>query len=96
MITNWKAIDPLLNNTTTFRFWCNNEENDLTLAENLVGKYVELWGYTIKGTIKILYDKRSIFYEILTNLPYTTYIENNDFFEFSAVSPKEIKGIKNK
>lgn len=96
MITNWTILDPLLDNTTTFRFKCNDEENDLELAEYLIKIYVGLWGYNTKGTIKIIYDAGTIFYDCITTLPFSTYLENNDFYEFEAVSDKQVKGIKNK
>ena len=96
MITNWTILDPLLDNTTTFRFKCNDEENDLELAEYLIKIYVGLWGYNTKGTIKIIYDAGTIFYDCITTLPYTTYKENNDFFEFEAENPSKLKGVKKK
>lgn len=96
MITKWKILDPLFDNTTTFRFWCDNEENDLDTAKRFVGKYVDIWGFKTNGLIKIKYDKHNVFYEIITSLPYTLYKENNNFFEFFAVSDKQIQGVKNK
>ena len=96
MITNWTILDPLGENTTTFRFMCNDEENDLKLAEYLIKKYIGLWGFTTEGLIKIVYDEGNIFYEIITTLPFSTYLKNNDFFEFEAENPRKLKGVKKK
>ena len=96
MITKWKIIDPLFNNMTTFRFWCDDEPNDLDLADYLIKKYVEQWGYQTKGLIKIVYNEGNTFFEMITTLPFDNYTENNDFFEFKAVNSNKIRGIKNK
>ena len=96
MITKWKIIDPFGDNTTTFRFWCNDESSDLNTGSDLVDKYTALWGYKSEGLIKIVYDEGNIFYEIITTLPFSTYLKNNDFFEFEAENPRKLKGVKKK
>ena len=53
MITKWKIIDPQVDYTTTYRFWCNDEIIDLGIADYLVNKYVGGFGYTTKGLVKI-------------------------------------------
>ncbi|MDD3123266.1 MAG: hypothetical protein PHC62_07140 [Candidatus Izemoplasmatales bacterium] len=93
MITKWKVIDPIKNNTTTFRFWCENETTDLELAEYLIGKYILGFGYETNGLIKIKMEDE-IYYEIMTTLPFSLFQKNNDFNDFVAVSNKKIKGIK--
>ena len=94
MITKWITLDPLKNNTTTFRFWCDNEKNDLELAQKLISKYAYEFGYESEGLIKIKMESDSVFFEIITTLPFSVFQKNNDFFEFVAVSDKEVKGIK--
>ena len=96
MITKWTTLDPLNDNTTTFRFWCDDEETDLDIAQYFVRKYVGSFGYRSAGLIKIKYDKDNVFYEIITTLPFNIFQKNNDFFEFIAVSDREIQGVKNK
>lgn len=94
MITKWKTLDNKVDYTTTFRFWCDEELADLDFAEYLVNKYVSGFGYNTKGLIKIKLEKDNLYYEIITTLPYKTFKKNNDFFEFVAVSDKEVKGLK--
>jgi len=94
MIKKWKTLNNKLDNTTTFRFWCSLEELDLEIAEYLVNKYVSDFGYKTKGLIKIKLEDDDMFYEIITTLPFSVFQENNDFFEFVAVSDKQVKGIK--
>jgi hypothetical protein len=95
MITKWKILDPLHDNTTTFRFWCDDENRDLDLADLLVNKYVNEFGYKSNGLIKIKYNFQEIFFEIITNLPYKIYRKNNNFFEFVPVNDSEFIGVKN-
>ena len=94
MITKWITLDPLKNNTTTFRFWCDNKDTDLDFAEYLVDKYVLEFGYKTNGLVKIKLERGNLYYEIITTLPFSVFQKNNDFFEFVAVSDKEVKGIK--
>lgn len=94
MITKWITLDPLKDNTTTFRFWCDNKDTDLDFAEYLVSKYVSDFGCETKGLIKIKKETDSLYFEIITTLPFSVFTKNNDFFEFVAVSDKQVKGIK--
>lgn len=96
MIIKWKAINHITERTTTFRFWGDNEDTDLDFAEYLVSKYVSDFGYKTDGLIKIKLEDNDMFYEIITSLPFSVFRRNNDFYDFVAVSDKEIKGIKNK
>lgn len=96
MITKWITLNPLKDNTTTFRFWCDNKDTDLDFAEYLVSKYVSDFGYVTKGLIKIKKETDNLYFEIITTLPFSVFKKNNDFFEFVAVSDKQVKGIKNK
>ena len=76
----------------------DSEDNDLDLANYLIGKYLLGMGlgYKINGLIKIKMEDDNVFYEIITSLPFSIFKKNNDFFDFVAVSDKEIQGVKNK
>lgn len=95
MIKKWKALNNKVDNTTTFRFWCSNEEIDLEIAEYLISKYVSDFGCETNGLVKIKLEDDNLHYEINTTLPFSTFEKNNNFFEFVAVNHKEIRGVKN-
>lgn len=94
MITKWKALKNKVDNTTTFRFWSIMEQTDLEIAEYLISKYVSNFGYNTNGLIKIKLEDDNVFYEIITTLPFSVFKRNNNFFDFVAVSDKEIQGVK--
>lgn len=90
MIKKWKVID-IGDNLTVFRTWIDEKE-DLDFAGFIIETYVNQWGYSIDGIIKIALHNDT-FYDIITTLPFTEYQQNNNFFEFQ-IDKMESIGIK--